>query len=136
VTITLIVNDGTDTAQSTFDLTINPVNDAPSFALGSDILWPMSESGLKQHAGFANSIVMGPTLDETSVQLPLQFNVSVSGGAIFSSSPTIDVSGSLAYVLNGVSGVATVQLSLQDDGMTANGGVDTSATQTFTITVQ
>lgn len=138
VTITLIVDDGSDTAQSTFDITINPVNDAPSFSLGSNILWPASEIGIKQHPNYANGLVMGPTQDEVLSQSPSQFNVIISGDAIFGvgGNPSIDTSGSLAYVLNGSSGVATIQVSLQDDGSTANGGIDTSATQSFTITVQ
>ena len=34
-----------------------------------------------------------------------------------------------------MSGSATITLTLQDNGGTANGGVDTSSPQTFTITV-
>ncbi len=136
VTITLIVDDGSGTSQTTFDLSVNPINDAPSFVFASNVLWPVAESGLKQHANYANTMVMGPTIDEVNTQSPLQFNLSVSGDAIFSSNPTIDTSGSLAYVLDGTSGVATVDVSLQDDGAIANGGMDTSPVQSFTITVQ
>jgi hypothetical protein len=139
VTITLIVDDGSDTVQSTFDITINPINDAPSFNLSSNISWPAAESGLKLLAGFANTFVLGPTVDETSLQSVEQFNtVLVTGAPIFGAGgdPVIDVNGSLAYVLDGSSGVATITISLQDDGGLVDGGVDTSATQSFTITVQ
>ena len=50
--------------------------------------------------------------------------------------PTIDADGNLTYTpAADANGSATVTVSLSDNGGTANGGVDTSATQTFTITV-
>lgn len=138
VTITVIVDDGSDTSETTFAVTIDPINDAPTFDLNADIVWPAASSGLKQHAGYANNIHMGPTADEDNTQSVAAFNVTVSGDAIFGSlgEPVLDNNGGLAYVLNGTSGVATVQVSLQDDAGLANGGVDTSVTQTFTITVE
>ena len=44
--------------------------------------------------------------------------------------------GTLTYTpAANANGVATVTVRLKDDGGTANGGVDTSGPQTFTITV-
>ena len=37
--------------------------------------------------------------------------------------------------LRGANGAATITIDLKDDGLTANGGEDTSAAQTFTITI-
>ena len=49
--------------------------------------------------------------------------------------PTIDPSGNLTYTLaDNANGSATVTVQIHDNGGTANGGADTSAAQTFTIT--
>jgi len=54
---------------------------------------------------------------------------------LFSAQPTIDGSGTLAYTTApNANGSAIVSVKLQDNGGTANGGVD-QTTKTFTITV-
>src|SRR5205823_2364838 len=51
--------------------------------------------------------------------------------------PTVSAAGTLSYTpAANANGSATVTVQIHDDGGTANGGVDTSATQTFTITVR
>src|SRR5207245_1453870 len=66
----------------------------------------------------------------------LNFIVSNNNNGLFAVQPAIAATGTegcrAAADANG-SGIVTVQL--HDDGGTANGGVDTSAAQTFTITV-
>src|SRR5262249_1805882 len=55
---------------------------------------------------------------------------------LFSVPPQIDSSGKLTFVPKpNVEGTTTVTVTLQDDGGTTSGGVDTSLPQTFTITV-
>ena len=50
--------------------------------------------------------------------------------------PAIAATGTLTYTpAANANGTATVTVRLQDNGGTANGGQDTSAAQTFTITV-
>ena len=139
IVITLIVDDGSNTSEIPFNVTINPVNDAPTFDIGNDITWNAGSTGIKQHPGFVNNIQMGPTADENNNQNILSIIETVSGDAIFGTggNPTIDFSGSLAYVLNGsVSGTAIIEVVLQDDGGVINGGVDSSITKTFQIVVQ
>ena len=54
----------------------------------------------------------------------------------FSSQPAISSAGTLSYTpAANANGSATVSVQLHDNGGIANGGVDTSGTQTFTITV-
>src|SRR5207248_1025265 len=67
----------------------------------------------------------------------LTFHVSNDNNPLFSSQPSIDpVSGDLTYTpASNANGSATVSVYLTDNGGTANGGSDTSGTQTFTITV-
>ena len=65
----------------------------------------------------------------------MHFNVTTDNAALFSSAPSIDASGTLRYTLaSGALGSATVTVTAQDDGGTANGDQDTSAAQTFLIT--
>jgi hypothetical protein len=67
-----------------------------------------------------------------------QFIVTTDNDALFSVLPTISSSGTLSFAPADNVNVATtvhVTVMLQDNGGTANGGVDTSAPQTFTITI-
>src|SRR4029077_3997287 len=53
----------------------------------------------------------------------------------FTVQPAVSATGTLTYTPNpSFYGTATVSVQLQDDGGTANGGVNTSAVQTFSIT--
>ena len=140
VVITLIVDDGSNTSETSFNVSINPINDAPTFDIGEDIIWPIGTvpTGFIQQAGFASNIQMGPTTDENT-QVVDEFIETISGDAIFVTGffPAIDENGGLAYALNGtVSGVAIVEVVLKDDGGVLNGGVDLSMKRTFRIVVQ
>jgi large repetitive protein len=62
--------------------------------------------------------------------------VSNSNIALFSVQPAVAPNGTLTYTLAAdKSGAATVTIKIHDNGGTLNGGVDASADQTFTITV-
>ena len=62
--------------------------------------------------------------------------VSNSASELFSVAPAIDVSGALIYTpKSGARGTATIGVMVRDSGGTANGGQDTSAMDTFTITI-
>src|SRR5262249_16538061 len=67
----------------------------------------------------------------------LTFQLSNDNNALFATQPAIDASnGNLTFEpASGATGSATVSVSLKDNGGTANGGVDTSRTKTFKITV-
>ncbi|MGK7904766.1 MAG: Ig-like domain-containing protein, partial [Hormoscilla sp.] len=122
-------------ATDTASITINTVNDAPSFTAGADQTVALN-AGMQTVPGWASSIMAGPATATDETGQTLTFNVSTTGDLTFDASPAIDSSGNLTYTpTNGSSGTATVQVSLMDDGGTANGGVDTSSTETFTITV-
>ena len=76
----------------------------------------------------------GPA-DEASQALT--FLVTTDNDGLFSVLPAVNATtGTLTYTpAANASGSATVTVRLKDDGGTANGGVDTSGPQTFTITV-
>jgi VCBS repeat-containing protein len=124
-------NGGVDaSAEQTFVITVNPVNDAPSFTKGAD--QTVNEDAAAQTvAGWATAVSAGP--NETQV---VTFTATNDNNALFSVQPSVDATGKLTYTpAANAFGVATVTVTLKDDGGTANGGVDTSAPQTFTITI-
>ncbi|MFN7020731.1 MAG: tandem-95 repeat protein [Phycisphaerales bacterium] len=126
-------NGGLDTSspvQAT--ITINPVNDAPTFA--ASVPPAVNEdSGPVSLAGWA-AFNAGPEEGDQSV---LAYTVSgVSNAALFSVTPAVSASGTLTYTpAPNAFGTSTFQVRVRDNGGTANGGVDTSSLQSFTITV-
>ena len=123
-------NENTSAAQ-TFNITINAVNDAPVFVGGSDVT--VSENaGAQSVPGWATGIGDGdPEVNQT-----LSFNVSNDNNGLFSAQPVISAGGNLSFTpAAGVSGSATVTVSLSDNGSGAAPNVNTSGPQTFTITV-
>jgi hypothetical protein len=133
-----VVDDGAPPAESPtqqFTITVTAVNDAPGFDLpASPDQSVVQDSGAQSVTGFATSISAGPA-DESGQALT--FTVTNGNNSLFSAQPDIDeVTGDLTYTsATGATGTATVSVSLSDDGGTADGGDDTSATQTFDITV-
>ena len=128
-------NGGSDIA--TVSISITPVNDAPSFSLLGDPSAVDEDAGAQTMTGFSHSISAGAP-DESGQTLTFALNITgTSGGLTFASAPAIDpLSGTLRYTTApNASGTATVQVTLSDNGGTANGGSDTSAPQAFTITV-
>jgi VCBS repeat-containing protein len=127
-------NDGAlDSNVATVSVTIRAINDAPAFTRGADQT-VAQDSGVKTVTGWATNISAGPS--DESAQL-LNFLVSSDNAAIFSAQPAIDPAGTLTFTpAAGANGVAHVTVQLHDNGGTANGGVDTSAAQTFTVTIQ
>lgn len=136
-----VVDDAGGLAIETFSLEINPINDPPSFNFSTpSIAHPVGTSGLQGPiTGFMQNLVMGPTQDENQFQDVQNITIQLSGDNIFAningSEPTFSNTGILTYILSGQSGTATVSVTIQDDGGTANGGNDTSATLSFDIVV-
>ena len=130
---TFTVSNGTQTSTpATVSITITPVNDAPSFTAANPPA--VNEgAGAQSVAGWA-TFDAGPA-NEAS-QAVLAYHVTnVSAPALFAAGPAVDAAGTLTYTLAAdASGSASFDVAVQDDGGTANGGIDTSATQSFTIT--
>jgi VCBS repeat-containing protein len=134
-TATLVVratDTGGDFVESTFNVTVDAVNDAPVLTLGGN--QTVAEDAGAQSVGGFGSAAAGGGADE--VTQTFTYTVTNSNNALFSVQPTMDPAGNLAYTAApDASGTATVTVVLSDSGGTANGGSDTSAAQTFTITV-
>lgn len=139
VTVYLGDNGGTtnggdnQSAIQTFIIYITPVNDVPSFTKGADQT-VNEDVGIRTVNPWATSLSKGPA-DESGQSLTF----TVSGNtnpSLFSAGPFVNSAGVLTYTpASNANGVATITLYVKDNGLTANGGVDQSATQTFTITV-
>ena len=125
---------GSDTsAAQTFTIEVKPVNDAPAFTKGPD-LTVLEDSGQQSIASWAAGITTGP--NEAGQTLSFSVTGNTNPG-LFSEAPALDADGTLTFTpADNMFGVAQVTLQLADNGGTAGGGVDTSAPQTFQITVQ
>lgn len=139
-TITLVLKDdggtangGVDTSPAqTFVITVTPVNDAPSFTKGAD--QTVDEDAGAQTVGWATAISAGPA-NESGQSLSFEITGNTNPG-LFSAGPAISPTGVLTYTpAANVFGSAILTVRLKDNGGTTNGGVDTSASQTFGITV-
>ncbi len=127
-------NGGADTsAAQSFTITVTAVNDVPTFAKGANQT-VLEDAGAQSVNGWATSISAGPANESAQT---VSFSVTGNtNAALFSVAPAISPTGVLTYTpVADANGVATITLSVADSGGTANGGVDTSATQSFTITV-
>ena len=138
-TVTVFLHDnagtasgGVDTSASqTFTITLTAVNDVPSFTKGADQT-VLEDGGAQSVANFATAISAGPNDSGQTVD----FQLSNNNNALFSVQPLISATGTLTYTPTAnANGIATVTVLIHDNGGIANGGVDTSATQTFMITV-
>src|SRR2546421_3682018 len=114
-------------------ITVNSANDAPSFTKGPD--QSVSEnSGAQTVNNWATNLSAGPA-NESGQTLTFQVTNNTNS-ALFSAGPAISSTGTLTYTpAANTSGTAAITVVLKDNGGTANGGVDTSAPQTFSITV-
>jgi len=128
------VHDGTEYSTTSYTETVNitAVNDAPSFTKGADQT-VNEDAGAQTVGNWATGLSKGPANENGQT---LSFTTSNNNNVLFSVQPTIDSNGNLTYTpAANANGTATVTVSIKDSGGTANGGVDTSTTQTFTITV-
>ena len=124
---------GSACAEQTVNMSITPVNDPPSFSKGADQIAVLNASQ-QMVSGWATAIAAGPANESGQA---LSFTVTNDNGALFSQQPALAPNGTLSYTpAAGKVGSAVVTVVLQDDGGTANGGSDTSITQTFRITVR
>jgi len=118
---------------ATVTVNVTPINDAPSFTKGADRT-VAEDAGAQSFGGWATGMSTGPADESTQT---LSFEVTANTNApLFAAAPAVAANGSLTFTpAADASGTATISLRARDTGGTANGGVDASAVQTFTITV-
>ena len=113
-------------------VTIDPVNDAPRFTAGGNQT-AISLLGAQSVSGWATGISPGPANESSQ---SVAFVVTTDNPGLFSVQPEVSSDGTLTYTPRLLPlGVVTVTVRAVDSGGTAHGGMDMSATQTFTITI-
>ena len=135
VTFTYRANDGlvNSVSPATVTITVNPVNDPPSFTKGGNQS-VLEDAGPTSVDPWATAITKGPA-DESGQAVNFVVTDN-SNTALFSAGPAVSPAGVLTFTpAPNANGTATIKLVLKDDGGTANGGSDTSGEQSFTITV-
>ncbi|MGB8687886.1 MAG: esterase-like activity of phytase family protein, partial [Microcoleus sp.] len=121
------------TASETATITVNSVNDAPSFVKGVDRTLNRN-AGPQTVAGWATAISPGPA-NESAQTVSFQV-VGNDNTGLFSVPPAIDSLGQLTFTpAGGATGTANITLNLKDNGGIANSGVDTSANQAFVVNI-
>ncbi len=125
-------NGGVDTSTAqTFTISVNPVNDAPSFTPGADV--SVAEDSSAYSSAWATGISKGAANEAGQ---SLTFDVTATNQTLFSAGPQISPDGKLSFTpAKDAYGSATVSVTATDNGGTADGGQDKSSTATFTITV-
>jgi hypothetical protein len=129
-------NGGTPTsAIDAFTVTVHGVNDRPSLALLGDQS-VLEDAVIQPVRGFALAHPGGGS-DEAAQTFTYTVNVTKSDNpALFQRAPTISPAGELSYQLApDQSGTAVLAVTVTDSGGVSGGGIDTSAAQSFQITV-
>ena len=129
---TYVVSDGFDTATGTVTLTVDPVNDPPTFSLAQNPGFAPGTTGQRTVPNFATMTSSGPP-DEHDNVLAWHVRTVSDPSGILGGPVTIAIDGTLTVMLTGNGGIAELAVALQDDGGTAHGGNDTSPEQTFFI---
>ena len=119
-------------SNSVVNLSVTAVNDVPSFTKGADQT-VLEDAGAQTVVGWATTISPGPANESGQV---VDFIVTNNNNPLFSTQPAVSATGDLTYTpAANANGTAIVSVKIHDNGGTANGGVDTSAIQTFNINV-
>ena len=127
-------NGGVDkSAIINFSITIDDINDAPSFTPGGNPANVNEDSGPFSQNGWATNISKGPASESGQT---LNFIVTPQDPTLFSAGPAVSTAGAFSFTpAPDAFGATKVTIRLMDSGGTANGGIDTSATFTRTITI-
>lgn len=120
-------------AVDSFTIAVTAVNDPPRFTKGPDQVVAFG-SGTRSVANWATGISAGPP-DEAGQKRG--FRVTGANATFYSEPPSLSSDGTLRFVpLPTATGKDTLQVRLGDDGGTANGGQDSSASASFTIVLE
>jgi hypothetical protein len=112
-----------------FTITIQPVNDPPSFVKGEDITVKSSD-GLQEFPDWIQEMHPGSGESDQNIQ----FQCEVNHPELFKELPFVSESGTLTFFPKPIaSGQATVTIQAIDSGGTDHNGIDISPMQMFTI---
>src|SRR6185503_9515747 len=112
-------------------ITVQGVNDAPSFKVGGDVRVKKGAVG-QTLAGWATQISPGPG----EAGQALNFIVAADDPSLFAVQPAIAANGTLTFTpAAAMVGQSAVRVVLQDNGGTLDGGIDKSLEQVFRIII-
>jgi VCBS repeat-containing protein len=125
--------DGTANSNvATVNITVNPVNDAPSFA-AADPVAVNEDGGAQTVAGWAAFNAGAPN---ESAQTATYTVSNITNPDLFAVAPAVGSDGTLTYTpASNVFGESFFDVFVTDNGGTGGGGTDTSPVQTFRIVV-
>lgn len=107
-------------------------NQAPGFVPGADVT-VAEDAGAQSLDPWATGIVAGPPSEAAQT---VAFAVTVSAPELFAVQPAISPAGVLTFTpAADAFGTSLVTVTLQDNGGTAGGGIDTSPAHVLTITI-
>jgi hypothetical protein len=130
--LTISVTDGEYTSTKTIDVTILPVNDAPSFELITKTIECENFSTENEYSEIVSKISAGPANEKQDVS----FVVGSDNKELFESQPQITPDGTLLFTPDSnTTGTAILSVYLQDNGTDANGGVCQSDSERITIVI-
>jgi hypothetical protein len=136
-TLQVEVTDGQAVVTSQLIIDVLPVNDAPGFSITGDVLDADFNPDFINNSltilGFAFDISAGPA-DESGQSLQFFTTIISDDEAIIDNNGIIlSNAGDLTIDFTGNTGSALIEVYLQDDGSTTNGGTDTSPVMTFEV---
>lgn len=121
--ITYEVTDTVASSMADLNIEILPVNDEPSFTIANDTIDVASNAGKVNIANWAS---FDPGASNENDQLPTYIISNVSDPSQLLIQPLIDANGTLIFQFNNnANNPVTFDITLKDNGGTANGGVDT-----------
>ncbi|MBL0030600.1 MAG: hypothetical protein IPO95_16685 [Rhodanobacteraceae bacterium] len=112
---------------------MTPVNDAPAFTVGPTVT-VLKDIGAQPVDPWATGVSAGPANESAQT---VSFTVTANDNpGMFSVQPAVSLTGALSFTTApNANGTANLSLRIQDNGGVTNGGVDTSTTQNFIITL-
>jgi hypothetical protein len=137
VTITVTVDDGEQTTQESFQLTVTAVNDPPTFTLSGNPPAIVANASLRTVNDFATDISAGPADESTQTLDFILEVVSTTRNLAFAVAPDIDpMTGQLTYQpLANTFGNATISVRLVDNGLDGDPHESSSQPVTFVLAV-
>ncbi|MDN5203127.1 T9SS type A sorting domain-containing protein [Fulvivirgaceae bacterium BMA10] len=132
VTVSLSDDGGEQTGESFFTITVDAVNDAPSFTKGADQTANDSD-GQQTVTGWATDINDGDPEASQTLTFEITSNTNED---LFDVQPAVNTNGDLTYTpKTGADGTAAITLHLTDNGDGTAPNVNQSESATFNITI-
>ena len=134
------VDDNAKSNSVSFSVTVSWVNQVPSFNLAGGVASGITVDKFDAPVTVSNAVInVSPGAGNNALESgqAVDFIVTNDSPSLFASGgePVIDGSGTLTFTPGKLAGTVVVSVQAHDNGGVANGGVDTSASQTFTIHV-